>query len=399
MQRLLLSWSFLLFLGGLSFALAANGDEALLTLLSGETKSVSELRLANGKLTGTNLVATPLDEVLLIATEHRPLPTTKSPLLLDLAGGGKLSARSLLLADEKCQIDSPALDKLTLPLDALRGFRLEAGNHDNYDRALANPSAKADKIFLKVEDKVESVAGTLDSLAEMEFTFDYEGGQRTMPRERLYGVVLSAPPAGDEPRARITLLDGSLIAGELTALDAENATVKIGRKGSVTLPWEMVERIALRSERLTYLSDLKPAAEEQQSLVAFPLPWQKDRSVGGKAILLGGKKYPRGIGMHALCRLTYELDGKQEEFRALLGIDGAMQGKGDCIYRVIADGVEIFSRRIKGADEPFDLSLDVRGVKELVLAAEPGEGLDLADHADWAEARLLRSSSTKSGKP
>jgi hypothetical protein len=103
--------------------------------------------------------------------------------------------------------------------------------------------------------------------------------------------------------------------------------------------------------------------------------------------------------MHAPCRLTYDLGGKYDEFKATLGIDSSLQGIGDCQFRVLGDEVELFSRRIKGTDEPYELSLDVRGVKELVLAAESGEGLNLADHANWADARLLRSSASKAGKP
>jgi hypothetical protein len=33
---------------------------------------------------------------------------------------------------------------------------------------------------------------------------------------------------------------------------------------------------------------------------------------------------------------------------------------------------------------------DIRGVARLTLEVDYGEGLDLSDHADWANARLLR---------
>lgn len=369
------------------------------TLLSGEVKTVSQLTFGEGMFSGEGLSPTPLDEVLLVTTEKRPLPAVKTPLVIDLAGGGQLPAQSLLIDDEKCHLETLSLDKVTLPLDALRGFRVEAGNRENYDRALANPSPKSDRIFLKVDDKVESLPGTLESLAEREFSFDYEGGKRTMPRERLFGAVLSASPNTDEARCRLALLDGSRVAGEPVSLEDGKFILKLGRKGSLAIPWEMVGSITFKSDRLTFLSDLKPIAEEQQALVAFPMPWQKDRSVTGKPLMLAGKRYSRGVGMHALCRLTYDLGGRYDEFKATLGIDSSLQGKGDCQFRVLGDEVELFTRRIKGADEPFELSLDVRGVKELVLAAEPGEGLDLADHANWADARLLRSSASKAGKP
>jgi hypothetical protein len=380
-------------------ASSATPQETQVTLLSGEIKTVANLAFSNDKFSGEGLPDTPLDEVLSIDTQNRPLPAVKAALVINLAGGGQLPAQSLLIEDEKCQIETLSLDKFTLPLDALRGFRAEEGNRENYDRALANPSPKSDRIFLKVDGKVESLPGTLESLAELEFAFDYEGDKRTMPRERLFGVVLSASASADEAKCRVALLDGSRVAGEPISLAAGKLTLKLGRKGTLAIPWDMVGTITLKSDRLTYLSELKPIAEEQQVLVAFPMPWQKDRSVTGKPLLIAGKRYSRGVGMHALCRLTFDLGGKYDEFKATLGIDSSLQGKGDCQFRVLGDEVELFSRRIKGTDEPFELSLDVRGVKELVLAAEPGEGLDLADHANWADARLLRSSASKAGKP
>jgi hypothetical protein len=56
----------------------------------------------------------------------------------------------------------------------------------------------------------------------------------------------------------------------------------------------------------------------------------------------------------------------------------------------MGDGKELLRERKKGSDPAREIKLDVAGVKLLSLIVEPGEDLDLADLADWADARVLR---------
>ena len=45
---------------------------------------------------------------------------------------------------------------------------------------------------------------------------------------------------------------------------------------------------------------------------------------------------------------------------------------------------------VRGGDDPLDLSLDVSSMLALRLEADYADNGDVADHADWADARLLR---------
>ncbi len=53
------------------------------------------------------------------------------------------------------------------------------------DKAIAAPSAESDRIFIKVEDAVESVSGITMALHDTELKAEVEGAERTilfMPR-------------------------------------------------------------------------------------------------------------------------------------------------------------------------------------------------------------------------
>jgi hypothetical protein len=46
---------------------------------------------------------------------------------------------------------------------------------------------------------------------------------------------------------------------------------------------------------------------------------------------------------------------------------------------------------MRGTDPPHELRLLIKGREQIMLLVEPGEGLDMADHANWCDARLIKS--------
>jgi len=75
---------------------------------------------------------------------------------------------------------------------------------------------------------------------------------------------------------------------------------------------------------------------------------------------------------------------------ATIGIDDETDGRGDCVFKVLVDGDEKFSQRVKATDKPRAIRVPLSGASRVELIVEAGEDLDIADHANWAEARLIR---------
>jgi hypothetical protein len=105
---------------------------------------------------------------------------------------------------------------------------------------------------------------------------------------------------------------------------------------------------------------------------------------------LGARTFEKGLGVHARSSLTFAADKKWDSFAATVGLDAEAHGKGDCIFVVLADGEPLLTRRMKGTDPPKEIQLAITGREKVTLMVEPGEGLDLADHADWCEARFIK---------
>jgi NPCBM/NEW2 domain-containing protein len=160
--------------------------------------------------------------------------------------------------------------------------------------------------------------------------------------------------------------------------------------GQVEFPWSAARLVDVRSNRVAFLSDLKPIEVDEATLVTLPRPWQRDKSVLGKPLTLGTRVFDKGIGVHARSALTFAAGRKYDVLAAVIGIDEQAGGKGDCVFQVLGDGQILFTQRIKGNDPPQTVNLDISPYDKITLLVEPGEGLDLADHADWCDVRFIR---------
>ncbi len=374
---------------------AASKEGISLTLLGGETHKPKSIAIAGGKLTGEGIPqAIPLDDLRQIRLAPAATAEAKPAVVLHLLGGGKLLAKSVTIASDECQVETALAGKLTIPLDQVRGVRLEpAVASPEFDKALAAPNAEQDRLFIKIEDKVDSASGIFKSLGPKDFQFELGGEAKTLPREKLFGIIVAQGAAEDDPaKAVITLKDGSLIAGELDSLSGGKLAARLPGGSKIEVPQEALASIALRSSRLAFLSDLKPVEEEQRSIAFLDVPWQKDRSVQGRTLTLGQRTFEKGIGCHAECRLTFAAESKWDVLAAVIGIDAETLSKGDCVFSVLADGETVFTRRVKGTDPPQEIQVDIPRAKRVTLSVEAGVGLDLGDHADWCDVRFIKNS-------
>jgi hypothetical protein len=192
-------------------------------------------------------------------------------------------------------------------------------------------------------------------------------------------------------RCVVTLKDSSRLAGNLVSLAGGQATMQLPGGGKVAFPWAAAARIDVRSDRVAFLSDLKPVSVDESAVVTLSRPWQRDKNVLGKPLVLAGKSYDKGIGVHARSSLTFAAGQKYDTLAAVIGIDAATGGKGDCVFTVLGDGQPIFTKRMKGNDPPQDLAVEIRQYDQVTLLVEPGADLDLADHANWCEVRFIKA--------
>jgi hypothetical protein len=95
--------------------------------------------------------------------------------------------------------------------------------------------------------------------------------------------------------------------------------------------------------------------------------------------------------MHSRADVTYNLEGKYATFQSTVGVDDAVGSEGSVVFRVYGDEKLLYEGPVaRGGDKPAELKLDVKRVLLLRLEVDYADAGDVADHANWADARLLR---------
>lgn len=345
----------------------------------------------------------------------RPGPPASPPGLrtIYLADGGLL--RGTLLprgeaARRTLRIDLGQDLIVDLPFEAMAAIRTaaeeQAAPKTELDNRLSDRKAGRDVMILAKADGAVVVSGSLERLGPEGWEFRF--GSRSLfgalgkgypappqaeaGHRRAYAFILGAAPvAGPRLPAAVLTVRGDRFTASLISADRQRLRVDAGPLGPLILPWALVRMIELKSPRLVYLSDLEPTEAIQRSLPGSRWRTRRDLNVTGSAIRLAGRTYARGLGVHAYSALSYNLARGYERFLATAGIDDAVAPHGSVIFRVKIDGRVAFETpMLRGGDAPAVISVDVRGGDVLTLECDVGDELDLSDHADWADARLLR---------
>ena len=127
-------------------------------------------------------------------------------------------------------------------------------------------------------------------------------------------------------------------------------------------------------------------------------PVEKDRSNGeqaagdGKRLSVGGLHFGKGLGVHAVSDVRLSLDGTYNTFAAWIGIDDEVAGReGSVVFQVWLDSVKALeSHTLRGNSSARFISVGLGSAKELRLVVNSsGDGIG-HDHADWADAQLVK---------
>jgi alpha-galactosidase len=116
----------------------------------------------------------------------------------------------------------------------------------------------------------------------------------------------------------------------------------------------------------------------------------KERAAGdGTPLSIDGKRYDKGLGVHAASLVTYRLGGACTSFTSDVGVDDEVGMAGSVVFQVWTDGTKVFDSGIMRGKMPAkSVSVDVTGKTELSLFVDNGGDDRHQDHVDWANAQI-----------
>ncbi len=316
-------------------------------------------------------------------------PTTE----IRLIDGSRLHFTSLKTSRQSLTLQHGALGELKFPLTQAASIRygeLQGESTDAWN-ILLSKERKQDLVVIKKNDILDHLEGVISSLDDESIVFLLDGEEVTIPREQVFGVIYYRKPATAPKAVCQVRLNGNdeLFVKQLQAEQDQVSVVMISGT-TIQLPWSTISELDYSQGKVVYLSSLDP--RDVKYTPFFDITWEytRDRNFDGQKLQLGNTVYERGLCLHSKTAITYRIGKDFRRFRATIGIDRSVSPLGDVKLTINGDGKTIYAGDIRGADGPVPLDLDVAAVRDLEIVVDFGADLDIADHLDLAEARIIK---------
>lgn len=384
----------LLALALLSAAAPCAAGDLTVMLADGRTLEKVDLKPAGGKdevrleRGSEPAVTVPVQELLVVdwgKFQGRPLTPT-----VRLVNGDQLYGKVSFPKPTEVRV-AAGWGSVVVPLAWCSAIRLDE------KAELPEPVSK-DTVYL-TGDRAE---GEIQGVTAGKLSVKLGGATAAVDLSRIRSFALAPRPGvNPTPSAKDLLLavdlgGGERLTGRWLAMTPDLLKLTMAWGDTLDVPLASLSRLEIRNGKLLYLSDLKPVETRFIPYLDGGAPgshgsFRVDRSVAGRPLRLAGKAYARGLGVRSGSEITYTLDGAYQTFAATAGIDDAVGALGSVRFRVYGDDRLLFeSPVLRGGDAPIDIKVEVRRVLQLRLEVEYADDGDAADHADWADARLLK---------
>lgn len=358
-----------------------------------------------------------LDEIEEIVTgfsamERKP---DELPLRLYLVNGDLLYGAPLdgpVNDDEFFKFTSPRLGEVLVNISQVR--RLESvRNVKPGVISELDPKAKYDCAYFAAEgDKREEA----DPRAELmrvgrdgvNIYNDLINGEKVegdkYPWSRLRGIVCKRPefshPDLNKLMAILTLRDGTILRGSVQAWGDGEITLKHHVLGAMKLSERNLMSVTFKNGRYLYLSDMEFSKDPEERPYYLPADFKpeehlfkvkRDQAQGGAPISIRGKTYAKGLGVHAISRLSFNLRKGYSKMVGIVGVDDSAGDLASVEFKIYGDGKLLWESgviRRSSAEKKVDLS--VLNVNELVLEVTAADNADVQDRANWANFKVVR---------
>ncbi len=223
------------------------------------------------------------------------------------------------------------------------------------------------------------------------------------PWARMRGVVCyrGTYKPYDKLMAIATLRDGSVLSGVVKGWGEARLTIEhTVLKKEIVLDENALISVTMKNGRYVYLSDMEFSDQPEERPYYLPSDFKyddylfkvrKDQAQGGGPLSIRGKVYAKGLGVHAISRLSFDLNRGYKRFLADIGLDDSAGNLGSVEFKVYADGKLVYEsgvlRRTTGVKS---IDLEVLNVSRIVLEVTAADNADIQDRANWANAKLVR---------
>ncbi len=310
---------------------------------------------------------------------------------------GKLTAKLL---------DGTTLKTPVKSVDAIRFYAPAPGTNRQWESLLKRPRSGDIVIVRKSAESLDLLEGVIHSVNADVVEFEFDGQKIPVRRTKLEGVAFLGQR--ERPRKPVAkLVDRYGGEWQLAAFTVESNRAQLETAGGIRWQWSIpnLKRLELASTNVIYLSDLEPervvwepyfpSGRLEDSVRRLFEP-QRDISLSGgplELVMQDGRRrtFAKGLSIHSRTELVYRLPELFDRFHATAGIDAATRGIGQVELTIEGDGKSLWSAVVTGSGPPTEIDLPLKGVRRLTVRVDYGDDLDIGDHLDLCDAKLIKS--------
>lgn len=385
-----------LFVVSLTMLLAAS-PEVDLTSLNGESASGNLKSLSKSAINlkqGETTKNVSLSGILNVRfPKNRFQRSLQSPFMVRLTDGSYFPIQSLQSNERQIKISGDQIGTLILPAKNVSSIRFESLNSNiraAWEKLLRSKNNK-DLLVIQKENVLDFIDGVIGSVTDEKIQFFTGDDEVAVNRKRVFGIIYAREPVSEtHPFCSIRLTNSGLIhASSIIYADQEfKATLQNGVQAKFAP--QSIANLDFSQGKVRYLSDLEPRNIEYTPFFDTVWKYRKDKHRDGGPLRLDGKEYSRGLYIHSKTLLQYRIKNQYRNFRAIMGIDDSVPGIGFVYVEIKGDGRILYSGNVRSADPPIELNLDVRGVRDFDILVDFGDNLEICDHLDLCNARLIK---------
>jgi len=365
--------------------------------LQGAEQAGELVRLSATELTlkkGTEEIRAPVADILEIRLPGAAAqPARLTPPLATLADGSVFSWVSVAATPRDVTFETPRLGKLTFPLRQTAHLRFGAADPkiDEAWNELCGRDLKSDLLVIRKEDVLDYLDGTIGAIDDQTIHFVTDGEEVPVKREKVFGVIYAGRASVAEKAAcEVTTAGSDVLRMRDLTWEGDRFRGRLAAGPDVSLPAELVRTLDFSLGKVRYLSQMEPREVKYTPFFDHVWTYHRDRQRDGGPLRLGNKTYSRGLWIHSRTLLRYRISGDYRRFQAVMGIDQAVAPRGDVHVVISGDGKPLLEADVRGTDPPQPVDLDVAGVRDLEIFVDFGGDLDIADHLDLAEAKVIK---------
>ena len=310
-----------------------------------------------------------------------------------LLDGSRISCSKVTTTGTKVAIESPVLGSFVVPVTAIANIRLAAPapKLDQAWNELCQRTLKRDLLVIPKQDVLDHLDGVVGEIDDQFVKFLLDGDEIPVKRDKVFGVVYyRRRSTAAKPTCRIELMGSDVIQCQSITWDGKNFRATLLAGAGVLIPFEKLGLLDFSLGKVLYLSQIEPRQVKYTPFFDVTFQYRRNRNLDGEPLRLDNKTYTRGLAIHSKTYLRYRIGSDYRRFQAVMGIDKAVAPMGDVHVVISGDGKKLLEADVRGTDKPRVIDLDVSGVRDLEILVDFGRDLDIADHLDLADARVIK---------